>query len=80
MTSSGKLFEQAVSGGEIGLADLFDDDYRPVATTNPPQVLTASRRSLIESCRRCRNPCSIATSRSCSAQRLTGTAICQPTI
>ena len=36
----GELFEAAVGRGEISLADLFDDDYRPIADTNPPQVLT----------------------------------------
>jgi methyl-accepting chemotaxis protein len=39
-TRIGKLFEEAVERGEIGLVDLFDDDYRPVANSNPPQVLT----------------------------------------
>ena len=35
-----QLFEAAVGRGEIGLGDLFDDDYKPIAHTNPPQVTT----------------------------------------
>jgi methyl-accepting chemotaxis protein len=34
------LFEKAVDTGQIGLGDLFDDDYRPVPGANPEQVLT----------------------------------------
>lgn len=34
------LFETAVESGQIGLGDLFDEDYRPVPCTNPQQVLT----------------------------------------
>ena len=32
-------FEQAVQGGEVALADLFDRDYRPVPGSNPAQVV-----------------------------------------
>jgi methyl-accepting chemotaxis protein len=32
--------EQAVAGGRIKLAELFDEDYQPVAGSNPAQVLT----------------------------------------
>ncbi len=35
-----KLFEDAVARGTIGMADLFDESYRPVAGTNPQQVTT----------------------------------------
>jgi methyl-accepting chemotaxis protein len=35
-----RMFEQAVDRGEIGLADLFDDDYRPIPGTDPQQVMT----------------------------------------
>lgn len=34
------LFEEALSRGEIGLADLFDENYVPVKGTDPQQVLT----------------------------------------
>lgn len=34
------LFEKAVDSGRIGLADLFDEDYRPVPGSDPQQVLT----------------------------------------
>lgn len=34
------LFEQAVERGEITLADLFDDDYRPIPGSDPQQVMT----------------------------------------
>lgn len=34
------LFEQAVARGELTLADLFDEQYRPVAGSNPQQVTT----------------------------------------
>ena len=36
----GRLFEDAVSRGEISLADLFDENYRPVAGTDPLQHIT----------------------------------------
>lgn len=36
----GRLFEEAVSRGEISLADLFDENYRPVAGTDPLQHIT----------------------------------------
>jgi methyl-accepting chemotaxis protein len=35
-----RLFETAVERGEISMADLFDEDYRPVPGTDPQQVLT----------------------------------------
>ncbi|CCG40277.1 methyl-accepting chemotaxis protein [Magnetospirillum molischianum] len=35
-----QTFEAAVDSGRISLNDLFDEDYRPVADTNPQQVLT----------------------------------------
>ena len=34
------LFEQAVAEGRIGMADLFDEDYRPIPGTDPGQVTT----------------------------------------
>lgn len=34
------LFEQAVASGEISMNDLFDENYVPVAGSNPPQVMT----------------------------------------
>lgn len=34
------LFERAVDGGQISLADLFDEAYRPIRGTDPQQVLT----------------------------------------
>jgi len=36
----GRLFEEAVSRGEISLADLFDENYRPIAGTDPLQHIT----------------------------------------
>jgi methyl-accepting chemotaxis protein len=35
-----KLLEDAVRTGSISVADLFDEHYRPLAGTNPPQVET----------------------------------------
>jgi methyl-accepting chemotaxis protein len=35
-----RLLEDAVSSGQIALPDLFDEDYRPIPNTNPPQHLT----------------------------------------
>jgi methyl-accepting chemotaxis protein len=35
-----RLFEEAVGRGELGLTDLFDDDYRPIPNSNPAQFLT----------------------------------------
>jgi methyl-accepting chemotaxis protein len=34
------LFEQAVASGEIGLAELFDETYRPIAGSDPQQHMT----------------------------------------
>ncbi|WP_185961436.1 methyl-accepting chemotaxis protein [Telmatospirillum sp. J64-1] len=34
------LFEQAVDQGQISLEDLFDENYRPIAGTNPVQHMT----------------------------------------
>lgn len=34
------LFEEALAKGEVGLADLFDEAYRPVAGSDPPQFMT----------------------------------------
>lgn len=36
----GRLFEQAISRGEISLADLFDRAYKPIPRTNPEQFTT----------------------------------------
>lgn len=36
----GELFDEGVRSGRISAADLFDDQYRPVAGTNPEQFLT----------------------------------------
>jgi len=36
----GRLFETAIAHGEIGESDLFDRDYRPVAGTDPQQLMT----------------------------------------
>jgi methyl-accepting chemotaxis protein len=35
-----KLLEDALRTGTISAADLFDEDYQPMARTNPPQVTT----------------------------------------
>ena len=35
-----KLLEDALRTGAISEADLFDENYRPIANTNPPQHLT----------------------------------------
>jgi len=35
-----RLLEQALGSGEISLTDLFDEHYRPIPDTNPPQHLT----------------------------------------
>ncbi|WP_332685564.1 methyl-accepting chemotaxis protein [Bosea sp. (in: a-proteobacteria)] len=34
------LFEQALASGQIGIADLFDEDYRPVPGSDPVQQMT----------------------------------------
>jgi methyl-accepting chemotaxis protein len=34
------LLEEALRSGAIGSAELFDENYRPIAGTNPPQHLT----------------------------------------
>lgn len=34
------LFEEALAKGEAGLADLFDEAYRPIAGSDPPQFMT----------------------------------------
>ncbi|WP_406856404.1 methyl-accepting chemotaxis protein [Alsobacter sp. KACC 23698] len=39
-TQIGRLFEQAIDRGEISLADLFDENYAPIAGSNPPQHMT----------------------------------------
>lgn len=36
----GKLFEQALARGEVSMADLFDDAYRPIAGSDPVQHMT----------------------------------------
>jgi methyl-accepting chemotaxis protein len=36
----GRIFEQAVARNEISMADLFDEDYRPIAGSNPQQHMT----------------------------------------
>lgn len=33
------LFETAIERGELTEADVFDDDYRPIPETDPPQVM-----------------------------------------
>ncbi|KQU51820.1 hypothetical protein ASG72_09955 [Bosea sp. Leaf344] len=38
--SIGALFEQAVTRGEISLAELFDEAYQPIAGTDPQQFTT----------------------------------------
>jgi methyl-accepting chemotaxis protein len=35
-----RLFEEALLGGAIGAAELFDEQYRPIPNTNPPQHTT----------------------------------------
>ena len=35
-----KLFEEALASGALSMTDLFDDQYKPVAGTNPQQVTT----------------------------------------
>jgi methyl-accepting chemotaxis protein len=35
----GELLEQALNGGQISEADLFDERYQPIEGTNPPQHL-----------------------------------------
>jgi methyl-accepting chemotaxis protein len=37
----GKLFEQAIAGGQITEAALFDRSYKPIPHTNPPKHKTA---------------------------------------
>lgn len=36
----GRMFELAVARNDISMADLFDEAYRPVAGSNPPQHMT----------------------------------------
>lgn len=36
----GRLLEEALASGAIAANDLFDEHYRPIAGTNPPQHLT----------------------------------------
>src|SRR6185312_11461407 len=33
-------FEQAIAKGELSVADLFDEDYKPIAGSNPQQMMT----------------------------------------
>jgi len=35
-----KLFEDAVDSGELSMEDLFDENYKPIAGTDPEQVTT----------------------------------------
>lgn len=35
-----EAFEQAIDSGDISMADLFDEDYRPIDGTNPVQHMT----------------------------------------
>jgi methyl-accepting chemotaxis protein len=35
-----QAFEQAVAKGALSLADLFDEDYKPIAGTSPQQMMT----------------------------------------
>jgi methyl-accepting chemotaxis protein len=35
-----RVFERAVDEGRISMTDLFDQNYVPIAGTNPPQVMT----------------------------------------
>jgi methyl-accepting chemotaxis protein len=35
-----ELFEQAIDSGSISVNDLFDEDYQPIAGSNPQQMLT----------------------------------------
>jgi methyl-accepting chemotaxis protein len=35
-----QAFEDALARGEVSLADLFDEDYKPIAGTNPQQFMT----------------------------------------
>lgn len=35
-----RRFDQAIDAGEIALDDLFDEDYRPIANTDPQHYLT----------------------------------------
>lgn len=39
-TRVAQLFTAAVEGGQISMADLFDEDYRPIPASNPVQHLT----------------------------------------
>ncbi|WP_066471554.1 methyl-accepting chemotaxis protein [Bosea sp. WAO] len=39
-TAVAGLFEQALASGQIGMAELFDETYRPVPGSNPVQHLT----------------------------------------
>ncbi len=39
-TAIGKMFEDAVNSGRIGMADLFDESYKPIPGTDPQQVMT----------------------------------------
>lgn len=36
----GEMLDKAVDSGQVSLADLFDEDYRPVPGTDPQQVTT----------------------------------------
>jgi methyl-accepting chemotaxis protein len=36
----GALFDEALEAGDIGMAELFDENYRPVPGSNPQQVTT----------------------------------------
>ncbi len=39
-TAIGTLFEQAIADGQLTMAQLFDEDYRPVPGSDPAQVTT----------------------------------------
>ncbi len=35
-----EIFDGAVDSGQVSLSDLFDEEYRPIANTDPQQVMT----------------------------------------
>ncbi|MEO0036701.1 MAG: hypothetical protein RLZZ501_2724 [Pseudomonadota bacterium] len=39
-TAVAAAFEAGIAAGRVGIADLFDEEYRPIAGTNPQQVTT----------------------------------------
>jgi len=52
----GRMFDEAIASGTISAEALFDEDYRPIANTNPPQHMTRFVPLADELCPRVQEP------------------------